>query len=59
MLRNIRRDGIAKLKEMEKSKEVSQDELKNAIKQVDDISNVFVDKANDIGQNKEREIREI
>ncbi|MCK4353700.1 MAG: ribosome recycling factor [Dehalococcoidia bacterium] len=59
VLRNIRRDGIAKLKEMEKSKEVSQDELKNAIKQVDDISNVFVDKANDIGQNKEKEIREI
>jgi len=59
VLRNIRRDGIAKLREMEKNKEVSQDELKNATKQVDDISNVFVDKANDIGQNKEKEIREI
>ncbi len=59
VLRNIRRDGIGKLREMEKSKEISQDELKNTIKQVDEISSSFIDKANDIGQNKEKEIKEI
>ncbi len=59
VLRNIRRDSIGKLREMEKNKEISQDELKNAIKQVDEVSSSFIDKANDIGQNKEKEIKEI
>ena len=59
VLRNIRRDCIGKLRQMEKNKELSQDELKSAIKQVDDISDSFVDKATEIGQEKETEIREI
>jgi ribosome recycling factor len=59
MLRNIRRDSIEKLREMEKNKEISQDELKSAIKQVDAISDSFIDEANKIGQDKEREIQEV
>ncbi len=59
ILRNIRRDSIAKLREMEKNKEISQDELKNAIKRVDEINSSFINKANDIGQSKEKEIKEI
>ena len=59
VLRNVRRDSIGKLKLMEKNKEISQDELKNAIKRVDEVSTSFIDKANDIGQNKEKEIKEI
>ncbi|MCD6599038.1 MAG: ribosome recycling factor [Dehalococcoidia bacterium] len=58
-LRNIRRDSIAKLKELEKNKEISQDELKINIKKVDGLSDAFIDKANSIGLNKEREIKEI
>ena len=58
-LRNIRRDSIGKLREMEKNKEISQDELKNAIKRVDDVCSGFIDKANNIGQNKEKEVKEI
>jgi len=59
VLRNIRRDCIGRLREMEKNKEISQDELKNATKQVDDICDSFVDEATEIGQQKEKEIREI
>ncbi len=59
VLRNIRRDGIGKLRQMEKSKQISQDELTNAINKVDEISDSFIDKVNEIGQNKEREIREL
>jgi len=58
-LRNIRRDSIAKLKGLEKNKEISQDELKTSIKKIDGISNSFIDKANSIGLNKEREVKEI
>ena len=59
VLRNIRRDGIGKLRQMEKSKQISQDELTNFINKADEISDSFIDKVNEIGQNKEREIREL
>jgi len=58
-LRNIRRDSIEKLRKMEKNKEISQDELKNSIEQVDEISDNFIDKVNKIGQDKAREIKEV
>ncbi|OIP25864.1 MAG: ribosome recycling factor [Chloroflexi bacterium CG_4_9_14_3_um_filter_45_9] len=59
MLRNIRRDGIEELRQMEKNKEISQDQLKSASKEVDELSSSFIDKINEIGQNKEREIKEV
>ncbi len=59
VLRNIRRDGIGELRQMEKGKQISQDELTNAIKKVDEISDTFIDKVNEIGQNKEKEIKEL
>jgi len=59
VLRNMRRDSIGKLRQIEKNKQISQDELTNAIKKVNDISDSFIDKVDEIGQNKEREIREL
>jgi len=59
MLRNIRRDRIGKLREMEKNKEISRDELENNTKQTDELTDSFIDKANKIGQDKEREIKEV
>ena len=44
---------------MEKNKEISQDQLKNAIKEVDGFTASFTDKINEIGQNKESEIKEV
>jgi len=58
-IRNIRRDGIEKLREMERNKEISQDELKNSLKKVDLLTEAFVAKAGELGQNKEKEILEI
>jgi len=59
MLRNIRRDEIERLRQMEKNKEISQDQLKSAIKEIDAFTTSFIDKINEIGQNKEREIKEV
>jgi len=59
VLRNIRRDSIGKLRELEKNKEISQDELKSSTKQVDAINDSFVDEVNEIGQDKEKEIKEV
>jgi len=58
-IRNIRRDGIEKLREMEKNKEISEDELKNNAKKIDQLTEACVDRVSVLGQSKEREIREI
>jgi ribosome recycling factor len=59
IIRNIRRDGIEKLREMEKNKEISEDELKNNIKRIDQLTEVCVGKVSELGQSKEKEIQEI
>ena len=58
-IRNIRRDGIEKLREMEKNREISQDELRNNAKKIDQLTEAFVDKVGELGESKEREIQEI
>ncbi len=58
-IRNIRRDGIEKLREMEKNKEISQDELKSNSKKIDQLTESYVESAGELGQRKESEIREI
>jgi len=58
-IRNIRRDGIEKLREMAKNKEISEDQLKNNIKKIDQLTEVCVDKVSELGQGKEKEIQEV
>ena len=58
-IRNIRRDGIEKLREMEKNKEISQDDLKNNAKKIDQLTEVCVDRVSELGKDKEKEIQEI
>ena len=58
-IRNIRRDGIEKLREMGKNKEISEDELKNNTKKIDQLTEACVGKVNELGEGKEREIREL
>lgn len=58
-VRNVRRDGIDKLREMERDKQISQDELKNSTKKIDQLTEAFVDRVNELGEGKEKEIREI
>ena len=58
-IRNIRRDGIEKLREMEKNKEISQDELKNNTKKIDQLTETCIEKVSELGESKEKEIQEI
>jgi ribosome recycling factor len=58
-IRNIRRDGIEKLRGMEKNKEISEDELKSNAKKIDQLTDACVDRVSELGQSKEREIQEI
>ena len=58
-IRNIRRDGIEKLREMEKNKEISEDDLKSSTKKIDQLTEAAVEKVDGLGQRKEEEIREV
>ena len=58
-IRNIRRDGIEKLREMQKNKEISEDQFKSNSKKLDQLTEAWVAKATEVGQRKEKEILEI
>jgi ribosome recycling factor len=58
-VRNLRRDGIEKLRQSEKNKEISQDQYARASEQLQKITDNFIDKVNDTGQAKEKEIMEV
>ena len=58
-LRNLRREGIERLRQMEKNKEISQDQYTRASEQLQKITDSFIDKVNNIGQAKETEIIEV
>lgn len=58
-LRNLRRDGVEKLRQAERSKDISQDDLSSALKKVQEITDAFTEKVHLIGQDKEKELREL
>jgi len=58
-LRNIRREGLERLRQSEKNKEISQDQYTRALEQLQKIIDAFIDKVNDTGQVKEKEIMEV
>jgi ribosome recycling factor len=58
-LRNIRRDGIDKLKKLEKDKLVTEDELKKYEKDVQDITKSFELKIDEAVAHKEKEVLEV
>ena len=58
-LRNLRREGIEKLRQSEKEKRISQDQCARASEQLQRLTDNFVDKVNNIGQTKETEIMEV
>ena len=57
-LRNIRRDGLEQLREMEKEKVLSEDALKRTQEQLQRITDSFIEEMNWIGQGKEKELLE-
>jgi ribosome recycling factor len=58
-LRNIRRDSIDALKKLEKDKKISEDDLKRAEKEVQDMTNGFVVKVDEVFAAKEKEVMEV
>ncbi len=58
-LRNIRRDYVARLRQMEKDKEISQDDLTSTLKKVDEVTEAFTEKCSEMGRAKEKEIKEL
>jgi ribosome recycling factor len=58
-IRNIRRDAIDELKKMEKNKKISEDDQKRGEKEVQDVTNGFVSKIDDILAQKEKEVMEV
>ncbi len=58
-IRNIRRDVNEHLKKLEKDKTLSEDELKRAIDEVQKMTDLYNNKAEEYCQHKEKEILEI
>lgn len=58
-VRNIRRDAIDDLKKSEKDKIITEDDLKRAEKEVQDVTNNFVAKIDEVLAAKEKEVMEV
>ena len=58
-IRSIRRDAMDKLKDMKKKAEITEDDMKNAEKKMQDITDKFCKEIDTISAKKEKEIMEI
>ena len=58
-IRNVRRDGMDQLKKAEKNSEISQDEAKDLASDVQDLTDKYVAKVDELLTVKEGEIRQI
>jgi ribosome recycling factor len=58
-VRNVRRDANESLKKLEKDKEISEDELKRGEKEIQDLTDGYVKKIDEIVAAKEKEVMEI
>lgn len=57
-IRNVRRDAIKDLRELEDEKMISEDERIRAEKKVNEMTEKYIDQVNEVGARKEREIME-
>ncbi len=58
-LRNFRRDGIERLRQSEKNREISQDQYSRASDQLQKLIDNFIYRVASIGQDKEKEVMEV
>lgn len=58
-VRNIRRDAHDKLRDQEKKKEISADELKRGTDRLQKLTDKYIEDLDGVGQAKEREIMEV
>jgi len=57
VIRNLRREAMDDLRKLEKDKEISQDELKRALDQLQKLTDRFIASVDQVGQNKEAELK--
>ena len=55
-IRNLRREANEQLKELEKNHEISEDNLKRALDNIQELTNKFIEELNNIQDIKEKEI---
>jgi ribosome recycling factor len=58
-IRNIRRDALHDLKEMETEKMISEDDHKRAAEKMEDLVHKYIREAEHVGDDKEREVLEV
>ncbi len=58
-LRNLRHEAINELREMEKGKDISEDEFRRAQDQVQKVTDRFIVEVEQYGQDKEAELKEV
>jgi ribosome recycling factor len=58
-IRNCRRDGINDLREFEKEKLISEDDFYRAKDEMQELTDKLIERIDEIGQNKEKEIMEV
>src|SRR3989440_4064159 len=58
-IRNVRRDAQDKLRDREKKKEISEDELKRSSERLQKLTDRYIDEMDKVGKTKELEILEV
>ncbi len=58
-VRNVRRDGMDKIKAKKKSNEITEDDVKEAEKNIQKLTDKFIEEVEKIGENKNKEIMAI
>jgi ribosome recycling factor len=58
-IRNLRHEAMDELKGLEKNKDISQDELKRALDQLQKLTDSFIANTDQVGQDKEAELIEV
>ncbi len=58
-VRNVRRDTLNELRQLEKDKEISEDELKRAQERLQETTDQYIERIDEIGVRKQAEIMEI
>jgi len=59
VVRNLRQEAVTQLKTLEKNKEISQDEHKRALHQLQKLTDSFIASIDQIVQDKETELKEV
>jgi ribosome recycling factor len=58
-IRNVRRDGLKELGDLEKNKEISEDELFKAKEDLQKLTDDYIKKVDSVGEQKQAEIMEV